>query len=90
MTGWQDFRACPGCGYDFATDEGERSCHYFDCPYEPAELNVLCDVCRYDFYTREGNPSCEDPATCEHGAEARGHVGNMEQWRQHLQPSDRR
>ena len=72
MAKWEDFRTCPGCGYDFGLDTGERSCHYGRCPYIPEELNVLCDQCRFDFYTMEGNPSCQDPATCEHGAEARG------------------
>lgn len=29
---WLDLRSCPGCGYDFATDEGQKGCHYYDCP----------------------------------------------------------
>ena len=80
MTRWKDFRTCPGCGFDLASGEGERSCHYFDCPYMPEELNVFCDVCRFDFFTMEGNPSCADPATCDYGAVARSHVENVRRW----------
>ncbi len=28
MARWEGFRKCPGCGYDFATGEGERSCSW--------------------------------------------------------------
>jgi hypothetical protein len=84
MARWEKFRSCPGCGYDFATAEGEKSCNYYDCPYLPAELNVFCDACRFDFFTMEGNPSCEDPMICEHGQEARSHVKNVRKWRELL------
>ena len=77
---WKDFRPCLGCGYDFATGEGERSCSWGDCPYAPEELNVFCDACRFDFLTMEGNPPCPDPTTCDHGVEARSHVENVREW----------
>jgi hypothetical protein len=77
---WEGFRQCPGCGFDFATGEGERSCSWGDCPYLPEELNVFCDSCRFNFSTMEGNPPCEDPLTCEHGADARSHVENLRTW----------
>jgi hypothetical protein len=32
MTRWQEFTKCPGCGLDFATGEGERSCAWGDSP----------------------------------------------------------
>jgi hypothetical protein len=82
MARWEKFRNCPGCGYDFATGEGEQSCNYYECAYLPQELNVFCDVCRYDFFTGEGNPSCEDASTCSHGEEARSHVENVRKWRE--------
>lgn len=82
MARWEEFRSCPGCGYDFATGEGVPSCHYYDCPYLPAELNVFCDVCRFDFFTMEGNPPCGDPTTCDHGAPARANVENVRRWRE--------
>jgi hypothetical protein len=80
MANWQEFRQCPGCGYDLGTGEGDRSCSWGDCPYVPEELNVFCDQCRFDFHTMEGNPPCEDPAVCEHGAPARSHVENYRRW----------
>jgi hypothetical protein len=79
MTRWERFRNCPGCAYDFATGEGERSCSWGECPYLPAELDVFCAYCRFNFYTMEGNPSC-DPKTCSHGEEPRSHVENMRAW----------
>ena len=80
MTNWEDFRKCPGCGYDFATGEGERSCHWGDCPYLPEELNVFCDYCRFNYFTLEGNPPCADPMTCEHATEPLAHVANLHRW----------
>ena len=80
MAKWEAFRQCPGCGFDFATGEGERSCSWGDCPYLPEELNVFCDSCRFNFFTMEGNPPCEDPLTCEHAAEPRSHVENLRTW----------
>lgn len=81
MAGWLEFRQCPGCGYDVATDEGEKSCHYHDCPYLPAQLDVLCPQCRFDLFTGEGNPPCDDPATCEEAETARANVENVRRWR---------
>ena len=85
MARWERFRQCQGCGYDFATGEGEKSCSDYDCAYLPAELNVFCDYCRFDFFTMEGNPPCEDPMTCEHGEEPRSHVENARKWRELIQ-----
>jgi hypothetical protein len=82
MARWESFRTCAGCGYDFATGEGEKGCHEYDCAYLPEELEVFCPQCLFDFYTMEGNPPCADPATCKHGAEARSHVENVHDWRQ--------
>ncbi len=56
MAGWEGFSQCPGCGYDFATGKGERSCAWGDCPYLPEELDVFCPQCRFNFRTMEGNP----------------------------------
>ena len=69
MARWEGFRHCPGCGFDFATGDGERSCSWGDCPYLPDELSVFCDTCRFNLFTMEGNPSCEDPLHCAHAAE---------------------
>jgi hypothetical protein len=77
---WIDFEKCPHCGWDFATDEGERGCAWGACPYLPEELDVFCSQCRFNFLTMEGNPPCSDPVTCEQGAEARSHVGNYRCW----------
>ena len=80
MAKWEAFRQCPGCGFDFTSGEGERSCSWGDCPYLPEELNVFCDQCRFNFFTLEGNPPCEDPLTCAHAAESRSHVENLRLW----------
>lgn len=82
MAKWQEFRQCPGCGWDIATGEGKAGCHYYDCPYLPEELNVYCEQCRFDFFTMEGNPPCDDPMTCAHGEEPRAHVENVRRWRE--------
>jgi hypothetical protein len=58
------FQPCEGCSYDIATGEGERSCHYYGCPYLPEELDVRCPDCGYDAFTGEGAASCSDPPTC--------------------------
>lgn len=80
MARWEEFRQCPGCKWNPATDEGIRNCSYYDCPYLPAELDVYCPNCRFDFYTLDGNPSCEDPSTCSPGEESRSHVPNVHRW----------
>jgi hypothetical protein len=87
MARWEGFSQCPGCGYDFATGEGERSCSWGDCPYLPEELDVFCPQCRFDFLTMEGNPPCADPLTCEHSVEPMSHVGNMRRWREARTPA---
>ena len=87
MAKWEAFRQCPGCGFDFASGEGERSCSWGDCPYLPEELNVFCDQCRFNFFTMEGNPPCEDPLTCAHSAEPRSHVENLRTWEGNRRPS---
>jgi len=80
MAKWEAFAQCPGCGYDLATGEGERSCSWGDCPYLPTELDVFCPNCRFNFMTGEGNPLCGHEATCDLGAEARSHVVNLQNW----------
>jgi hypothetical protein len=51
VANWEGFAKCPGCGYDLATGEGERSCAWGDCPYLPEELDVFCPNCRFNFMT---------------------------------------
>ena len=80
MAKWEAFSQCPGCGYDLATGEGERSCAWGDCPYLPEELDVFCPTCRFNFMTGEGNDLCGHPRTCEDGAEGRAHVENLRSW----------
>lgn len=59
------FRTCELCSYDFRNDEGERGCHYYECPYLPEELDIWCPTCRYNFMVGDGNPDCSDPPDCE-------------------------
>ncbi|HYU58070.1 MAG TPA: hypothetical protein VEO00_08470 [Actinomycetota bacterium] len=80
MARWEQFEQCPHCGWNIATNEGERGCAWGDCPYLPEELNVFCDWCRFDFATMEGNSPCDDPLTCEHGVVPRAHVENYHRW----------
>ncbi len=77
---WEGFRKCPGCGYDFATGEGERSCSWGECPYLPEAIDAFCAYCRFNYFTMEGNPSCEDPMTCPHGVEPLSHIENLRAW----------
>ncbi len=58
------FQQCALCEYDFATDEGERACHYYECPYLPEVLDVRCPTCLYNFAVDDGNPECGDPPDC--------------------------
>ena len=60
-----DFQQCEACTYDFATGEGEKSCHYYECPYLPEALDVTCPTCLFNFYAQDGNPACGDPPDCE-------------------------
>jgi hypothetical protein len=80
MARWEAFTKCPGCGFDLATGEGQRSCSWGDCPYLPEELDVYCPNCRFNYMTGEGNPPCDEPATCAHGVDARSHVVNLKTW----------
>lgn len=59
------FKQCPFCEHDIATGEGERGCHYYDCPYMPEALDTRCPTCLYNFATDDLVPACGDPPTCE-------------------------
>jgi hypothetical protein len=48
MSKWEDFRQCPQCTWNFATDEGTKACLWTECPYLPADLDVFCESCRFD------------------------------------------
>ena len=75
------FHQCELCAYDFAHDEGERGCHYYDCPELPEELDVWCPTCRYNFMTRDGNAECNDPPTCDFARRvAPQRVAALEAW----------
>jgi rubredoxin len=75
------FRQCPQCTYDFATGEGERSCHYYECPYLPEALDVRCPTCLYNFSVEDGNPDCGDPPDCEFAREvAPQRLANLAGW----------
>jgi hypothetical protein len=75
------FHTCELCSYDFRTDEGERSCHYYGCPYLPEELDVWCPTCRYNFMVGDGNPGCSDPPACGFARTvAPGRVRALEAW----------
>ena len=84
------FRQCPFCSYDFATGEGQRGCHNYDCPYLPEELDVRCPICLYNFYVGDGNPDCGDPPDCEFARDvAPERVRNVTAWlRERKQLSD--
>jgi tRNA 2-thiouridine synthesizing protein A len=58
---WEAFRQCPGCGYDFAAGEGERSCTWGDCPYLPEELDELRAV-SVQLPNDGGEPALRRPA----------------------------
>jgi hypothetical protein len=89
MGRWEGFRQCPGCGFDIATGEGERSCAWGDCPYLPEDLDVFCPNCRFNFFTWEGNSGCGRPGICEDGIEPRSHVANVQSWIASQQPGPR-
>lgn len=78
------FQQCPFCTYDLATGEGERACHYGDCPYLPEELDTRCPTCTYNFFTDDIHPACGDPPTCEFArAEAPRRVEALTYWLEH-------
>ena len=58
------FNQCPSCWYDLTTGEGDRGCHYYECPYLPTLLDVHCPKCRFNFFTMEGDANCGDPPRC--------------------------
>jgi hypothetical protein len=75
------FHQCPFCSYDLTTGEGERSCHYYDCPYLPDLLDVACPDCRYNFFTKEGDANCGDPPRCDFARnEAPVRVETLKKW----------
>ncbi|HEX9889916.1 MAG TPA: hypothetical protein VGA69_10590 [Nitriliruptorales bacterium] len=75
------FRPCAECEYDIRTGEGERSCHWYACPYLPEELDVFCPTCNYDFFTREGAPECGATPRCEYAVNvAPQRVANVRDW----------
>lgn len=75
------FRQCPSCSYDFATGEGQRGCHYYECPYLPEDLDVRCPTCLYNFHEQDGNPECGDPPDCEFAREvAPQRLANLASW----------
>jgi hypothetical protein len=75
------FQTCELCSYDFRTDEGERGCHYYECPYLPEELDIWCPTCRYNFMVGDGNPGCSDPPACAFARTvAPGRVRALEEW----------
>jgi hypothetical protein len=61
----RSFQMCELCAYDFRTDEGERNCHYFECPNLPEELDIWCPTCRYNFMVDDGQPACGDGLDCD-------------------------
>jgi hypothetical protein len=74
------FQTCELCEYDFRTDEGERNCHYFECPNLPEELNIWCPTCRYNFMVEDGNPACEN-LDCDFARNvAPGRVRALREW----------
>jgi hypothetical protein len=75
------FSKCPFCSYDLTTGEGERNCHYYDCPYLPDMLDVFCPDCRFNFFTQEGDAICGDPPQCEFARnEAPVRVETLQKW----------
>jgi hypothetical protein len=77
----RSFQMCELCEYDFRTDEGDRNCHYFECPNLPEELDVWCPTCRYNFMVDDGNPACGEGLDCEFAREvAPVRVRALEAW----------
>jgi hypothetical protein len=75
------FQQCPLCTYDFATGEGQKGCHYYECPYLPEELDVRCPTCLYNFNVKDGNPGCGDPPDCEFARDiAPDRVASLATW----------
>jgi hypothetical protein len=75
------FVQCEHCSYDFLTDTGDRSCHYYECPYLPEAIDVWCPTCHYNFATRDGNPECGDNPKCDFAVRvAPGRVKALRDW----------
>jgi hypothetical protein len=78
------FEPCADCTFDFATGEGERSCHYGTCPNLPDALDVRCPQCYYNFVTRDTVPACGESPSCDFALEeAPERVRNLTAWRAH-------
>ncbi len=75
------FTQCELCNYDLMTGEGERGCHYYDCPNLPEELDVRCPICLFNFAIGDGNPDCSYPPSCDFAREvAPTRVANLVRW----------
>ena len=81
------FHTCPFCTFDLETGEGERNCHYGECPYLPEQMNTRCPTCNYDFLTDDLVPECGDPPTCHFArTEAPLRVQALRYWLEHQAP----
>jgi hypothetical protein len=76
------FQPCPGCGYDFVTGTGTRSCEWGECPYLPEELKVFCPDCNYNFATGEGTPWCGERPCCDWAVEGYQHAQNLRRFQE--------
>jgi hypothetical protein len=75
------FTQCADCTYDLLTGEGERTCHYYTCPYLPEELDVTCPTCTYNFVTRDTHRACEGGPACDFARdEAVQRMHNLRAW----------
>ena len=74
------FASCEFCSFDLATGEGERACHYFECPYIPEALVVTCPDCQHNFFTDTGPATCRNPGSCEFAREAPQRVATLREW----------
>lgn len=85
------YHKCPICEHDLATGEGQRACHYGDCPYLPEAMDTRCPTCLYNFATDDLQPACGDPPTCEFATtEAPGRVEALTYWLAHQAAATRR
>ena len=58
------FHQCAICWYDLTTGEGQRGCHYYECPALPELLDVFCPKCHFNHFLQEGDADCGDPPRC--------------------------
>ena len=78
------FRTCPLCDYKPEAGEGQRACHYGECPYLPEAMDTRCPTCLYNFLTDDLRPACGDPPTCEFArTEAPRRVEALTYWLEH-------